>query len=80
MFPYCNEKKKSLKVKILNLDVVIKYEFGLRVQEVRKGRRAAQNIQSNQEPDEDVLDTTLGDTAVTANNLAFTNNEHEQVR
>lgn len=46
--------------------------------EVRKGRRAAQNIQSNQEPDEDVLDTTLGDTAVTANNLAFANNEHEQ--
>ena len=49
------------------------------MQEVRQGRRAAQNIQSNQDPDEDVLDASLGDMAVETNNLAATN-EREQVR
>ena len=49
------------------------------MQEVRQGRRAAQNIQSNQDPDEDVLDASLGDMAVETDNLAATN-EREQVR
>jgi len=47
------------------------------VQEVRRGRRAAQNIQSNQDPDEDVLDASLGDMAVETDNLAATS-EREQ--
>jgi len=45
--------------------------------EVRRGRRAAQNIQSNQDPDEDVLDASLGDMAVETDNLAATS-EREQ--
>lgn len=45
--------------------------------EVRQGRRAAQNVQSNPDPDEDVLDATLGDMAVEAHNSAVSN-EHEQ--
>ena len=49
------------------------------MQEVRRGRRAAQNIQSNQDPDEDVLDASLGDMAVETDNLAATS-EREQVR
>lgn len=38
--------------------------------EVRQGRRAAQNIQANQDADEDVLDATLGDMAIDADNSA----------
>lgn len=52
---------------------------GFCAQEVRQGRRAAQNVQSNPDPDEDVLDATLGDMAVEAHNSAVSN-EHEQVR
>ena len=52
---------------------------GFCTQEVRQGRRAAQNVQSNPDPDEDVLDDTLGDMAVEANNPPISN-EHKQVR
>lgn len=44
--------------------------FGICVQEVRKGRRAAQNVQPNQEvTDEDVLDASLGKLAANANEV-----------
>lgn len=44
--------------------------FGICVQEVRQGRRAAQNVQPNQEvTDEDVLDASLGKLAANANEL-----------
>ncbi|KAM7438901.1 Intraflagellar transport protein 43 [Porites harrisoni] len=45
--------------------------------EVRQGRRAAQNIHSNQEADEDVLDASLGDMTLQANNTAATAEHHQ---
>ena len=49
------------------------------LQEVRQGRRAAQNVQSNQDPDEDVLDATLGDMSLEPDNNNAAATEHDQV-